>query len=61
MTSNGWDGVCVCGKEAMDGVRCRFGASHSTLERRPRVRERLDDPPPRRKRERLDLFDIDDD
>lgn len=48
-----WDGVCVCGKEEADGVRCRFGASHRALTRRSR--ERLPEPP--RKRERLDLFD----
>lgn len=22
--------ICVCGKAEMDGVRCRFGASHRT-------------------------------
>jgi hypothetical protein len=24
-----WDGICVCGKAAADGVRCRFGATHA--------------------------------
>jgi hypothetical protein len=48
---NRWDGVCVCGKEEADGVRCRFGASHRPLIRKPRERERLPAP---RKRERLD-------
>lgn len=23
--------ICVCGKAAMDGKRCRYGASHRTL------------------------------
>lgn len=23
-----FDGICVCGKAAMDGIKCRFGASH---------------------------------
>lgn len=23
-----WDGICACGKAAMDGVRCRLGATH---------------------------------
>jgi hypothetical protein len=26
-----WDGVCACGKTEMDGVTCRFGASHRPL------------------------------
>lgn len=26
-----WDGVCVCGKAEMDGVKCRYGATHKTL------------------------------
>ena len=52
-----WNGVCVCGKREADGVRCKFGASHRPLERRPLIRERLPEP---RKRERLDLFDDDD-
>jgi hypothetical protein len=25
------EGVCVCGKAAMDGKRCAFGASHRTV------------------------------
>lgn len=25
-----FNGICVCGKVAMDGVRCKFGASHRT-------------------------------
>ena len=66
-----WDGVCACGKRALDGVRCRFGATHldgfsdGLTYKAPakRVRERLPEPePPRkRKRERLDLFDTDED
>lgn len=27
-----WDGICVCGKKEMDGIKCRFGATHMTLE-----------------------------
>lgn len=23
-----WDGVCKCGKAAMDGIRCHLGATH---------------------------------
>ena len=23
-----WNGVCACGKAAMDGVRCSLGATH---------------------------------
>jgi hypothetical protein len=29
-----WDGICVCGKIEMHGVRCRFGASHVVLEKK---------------------------
>jgi hypothetical protein len=61
-----WDGVCACGKRALDGVKCRYGATHlrgfsDGIGKPKRVRERLEDPPPKRKRERLDLFDDDDD
>jgi hypothetical protein len=24
------NGICVCGKAEMDGIRCRFGAVHKT-------------------------------
>ena len=24
------EGICVCGKAEMDGVRCKYGASHRT-------------------------------
>ena len=62
MTTNSWNGVCVCGKREADGIKCRFGASHRPLIKRRerlvpeprRTRERLPEP---RKRERLDLFD----
>jgi hypothetical protein len=32
--SEWWErtGICVCGKAAMDGVKCRYGASHKTLD-----------------------------
>ena len=30
-TDGEWDGICACGKEAMDGIRCRFGATHRSL------------------------------
>jgi hypothetical protein len=45
---------CVCGKEKMDGIRCKFGASHNVLKPKAEkiVRERLPI-----KRERLDLFE----
>lgn len=26
--TNEWNGVCACGKVAMDGVKCRLGATH---------------------------------
>jgi hypothetical protein len=26
--------ICVCGKAAMDGIRCRFGATHKPLNSR---------------------------
>lgn len=26
-----WGGICVCGKIAADGIKCRFGASHRRL------------------------------
>ena len=26
-----WNGVCACGKAAMDGVRCKYGATHQPL------------------------------
>lgn len=25
-----WDGVCACGKKELDGITCRFGATHLT-------------------------------
>jgi hypothetical protein len=29
--SGEWDGVCACGKVAMDGIRCRLGATHRAV------------------------------
>ncbi len=26
-----WNGICACGKIAMDGVRCIYGATHEPL------------------------------
>lgn len=30
-----WDGICTCGKVAMDGVRCKYGATHRLPESKP--------------------------
>jgi hypothetical protein len=30
-----FDGTCACGKIAMDGVRCKYGATHQPLLRMP--------------------------
>lgn len=38
-----WDGVCACGKAALDGKRCRLGATHERLKRRQRIRIEPDD------------------
>lgn len=27
-TNGDWDGICACGKAAMDGVKCHLGATH---------------------------------
>ena len=44
--------ICICGKAAMDGKRCKFGATHSLLKYKPpRERVRLEEKP---KRVRLD-------
>jgi hypothetical protein len=26
---NDWDGICACGKVAMDGKKCALGATHA--------------------------------
>jgi hypothetical protein len=31
----GQNGVCACGRETMDGVRCKYGATHQPLLRMP--------------------------
>lgn len=33
--SGEWDGVCACGKAAMDGVRCKYGATHEPRKQMP--------------------------
>lgn len=35
MTADEWNGICACGKAAMDGVRCRLGATHQPRLRMP--------------------------
>ena len=30
-----WDGICACGKAAMDSVRCRYGATHGPRKQMP--------------------------
>ena len=36
LDANGeWDGICACGKAAMDGVRCKYGATHEPRKQMP--------------------------
>lgn len=30
-----WDGTCACGKKEMDGLKCKYGATHQPLFRLP--------------------------
>lgn len=32
MAVDEWSGICACGNPNMDGVKCRLGATHQTLE-----------------------------